>query len=283
LRQALQAVALDPYFVPAVALAARLCGATGRVRKGAKLIETAWSVAPHPDLADAYMALVDGESAYERFKRLQLLAGRNRDHVESRVALARAAIGARDWLAARGALEGFIGAGAATRPTQRICELMAEIEEGEFGNRGSAREWLSRALHAPEDPAWAGEGWRSHDWSPINPVTGEFDALEWRVPGLRLGSTAQVSDADDGADEFDAGMISLDDEDDASTDTEVSAADAIARMRSAGGAANKDGGAPEETDDEAVAFPPLLPDDPGPEGLDDLDEDGPASRGEAKW
>src|SRR3546814_3301448 len=63
---------------------------------------------------------------------------------------------------------------------------MAEIEEGELGNRGSAREWLARALHAPEDPAWTGEGWRSAVWSPINPVTGEFDALEWRVPGSRL-------------------------------------------------------------------------------------------------
>ncbi|MFZ3035458.1 MAG: heme biosynthesis HemY N-terminal domain-containing protein [Parvibaculum sp.] len=266
LKQSMQAVALDPYFVPAVALAATLCGELGRVRKGAKLIETAWSVSPHPDLAEAYMGLVDGESGYDRFKRMQLLAGHNRDHAESRVALARAAIGARDWLAARGALEVFVGEEAVERPTQRICELMAEIEEGEFGNRGSAREWLSRALHAPEDPAWTGEGWRSHDWSPTNPVTGEFDALTWRVPGLRLAgpdvpyappATDEIDEAPESAGEE---TIALDDE------------------------INEELGLPVSQEaNEPEEFIPHLPDDPGPDGDDDLDAIAGHDRGETKW
>jgi HemY protein len=272
LRQAMQAIALDPYFVPAVALAARLCGATGQVRKGAKLIETAWIKAPHPELADAYMALVEGESAYDRFKRLQLLAGRNRDHVESRVALARAAIGARDWLAARGALETFVGETAVERPTQRICELMAEIEEGEFGNRGSAREWLSRALHAPEDPAWTGEGWRSHDWSPINPLTGEFDALQWRVPGLRLaGPDVPFDDAPEPDEGEEAAPV-------AAVEPAAGKGDDISQ-----GPAPYDALRHAAQAEEARDFNPLLPDDPGPDGFDDLDEDEATSRGEAKW
>lgn len=265
LNKAMQAVAIDPYFVPAVALAATLCGELGRVRKGAKLVEQAWSEAPHPDLAEAYMGLVEGESGYDRFKRLKLLAGRNRDHAESRVALARAAIGARDWLAARGALEIFVGEHATERPTQRICELMAEIEEGEFGNRGSAREWLSRALHAPEDPAWTGEGWRSHQWSPINPVTGEFDALTWRVPGLRLtGPQASYAAATDDNDE--AGGMEV---------VPVAHEEAAEEAK----VVKKD--VPVAADDaHEVVFPPKLPDDPGTDDLDTADDDG---RGEIKW
>jgi len=245
---ALDAASLEPDFVPAVALAAKLCGETGRVRKGAKLVEHLWARAPHPDLADAYMNLIEGESAYDRFKRMRLLAGHNRDHIESRVALARAAVAARDWLAARGALEPFVGVNATERPSQRICELMAAIEEGEHGDRGSAREWLARALHAPEDAAWAGEAWRSHRWSPINPVTGEFDALTWRAPGLRLAPVVVPS-------------------------APVAASAPVAPV-----AEEKPVAVhplrPQVEEDEAVAATPPLPDDPGPSGVDEFDADG---------
>jgi HemY protein len=270
LRQAMLAVALDPCFAPAVALAARLNGALGHVRKGAKLIETAWAEAPHPELADAYMGLIEGESAYDRFKRVQILAGRNRNHMESRVALARAAIGARDWLAARGALETFIGEGASARPTQRICELMAEIEEGEFGNRGSAREWLARALHAPEDAAWSGEGWRSYTWTPINPLTGEFDALTWREPGLRIAGAGLPFEAVSAAvgSDADAGPAVDDMADSAAPDDETPPLQKIG----------------EETDAEAEAvFPPHLPDDPGPDGVDDPDDAPGEGAGDRRW
>lgn len=256
LRQAMLAVALDPTFAPVVALAAKLNAATGHARKGAKLIENAWAQAPHPELAEAYMGLIEGESSYDRFKRMQLLVGRNRDHVESRVALARAAIGARDWLAARGALEIFVGANATTRPTQRICELMAEIEEGEFGNRGSAREWLSRALQAPEDAAWTGEAWRSYTWTPINPATGEFDALVWREPGMRLAATASPVSADDADDDMPLGA-------DVAPVAIVASEPVTAPFVETVEAA-------QEINDYALH----LPDDPGPEGPHDLrDED----------
>ncbi len=256
---ALDAAALEPDFVPAVALAAKLCGETGRVRRGAKLIEGVWTRAPHTDLAEAYMGLVEGESAYDRFKRVRLLVGHNRDHVESRVALARAAIAARDWLAARGALERFAGAEPGARPTQRICELMAEIEEGEHGNRGSAREWLARALHAPEDEAWTGEGYRARRWSPINPVTGEFDALTWKAPGLRLPTSVAMPAVSPAPPE--------------TPEPETQAAEPEAPQAELAHAVR-----PQLEEDEALAFPPPVPDDPGP-SADDTDE----FEGGQKW
>ena len=181
-KHALEAVSLMPHFAPVAALAARLCAKTGRERKAVKLIEEAWSAAPHPELADAWLELVDGESGYDRAARARKLAERHPGHIESNILIARGAIGAREWQTARAALSAYAGSQASEAPTQRICELMAEIEEGEFGDRGAARGWLSRALHAAEDPQWIGSSYRSSRWVPVNPVTGEFDALEWTVP-----------------------------------------------------------------------------------------------------
>jgi HemY protein len=247
---ALQAVSLMRDFVPAVALAAQLCADTNRQRRASRLLEDAWTRTPHPALADIYLRLAEGESAYDRFSRMRLLAGHNRDHPESRIALARAAIGARDWLSARGALQPLVDGDMQPGATQRVCELMAEIEEGEFGNMGRAREWLARALYAPEDEQWVGENYRSDKWSPLNPATGEFDALEWKVPLVVLSRGIQKP------------LPVL--------PREFSSYDSPLNAPAQDGAENSD----EEAD---LDFPPLLPDDPGTDG-------GEAELGEErKW
>jgi HemY protein len=94
------------------------------------------------------------------------------------MAMARAAIDAYDWPRARAALQAFVGAEA----TQGVASLMAEIEEGENGDQGKAREWLARAVRAPRDPAWTADGIVSDEWEPLSPVTGRLDAFEWKVP-----------------------------------------------------------------------------------------------------
>ena len=71
---ALEAVKLAPGLVPAAALAGRLLGEAGDRRKAARIIETAWRINPHPDLADAYAHLRPGNSARERLVRVRALA-----------------------------------------------------------------------------------------------------------------------------------------------------------------------------------------------------------------
>ena len=66
--------------------------------------------------------------------------------------------------------------------TQGVASLMAEIEEGQSGDQGKAREWLARAVRAARDPAWTADGLVSDEWEPISPVTGRLDAFEWKVP-----------------------------------------------------------------------------------------------------
>jgi HemY protein len=63
---------------------------------------------------------------------------------------------------------------------------MARIEAAEHGDTGLAREWMARAVHAAQDPAWTADGAVAETWMPISPVTGRLDAFEWRVPVAEL-------------------------------------------------------------------------------------------------
>lgn len=174
---ALRAHKLDPSLVPAAVIAARHATADGSLRKAAKIIEKTWNMTPHPDLADAYGHVRSGDSALDRLKRIKSLVAKS-GGIEGAVALATAAIDALEWKTAREALSAY----AHDRPQARICGLMAEIEEGEFGDKGRAREWLARAVRAPRDPAWTADGHISRVWLPVSPVSGELGGFKWKVP-----------------------------------------------------------------------------------------------------
>jgi HemY protein len=104
------------------------------------------------------------------------------DDPEARIALATAAVDAREWLEAREALAPLIG----KNPTARVCALMARIEGGEKRDAGRVREWLARAVRAPRDAVWMADGVISNEWQPLSPVTGALDAFQWRVPPDQL-------------------------------------------------------------------------------------------------
>ncbi len=175
---ALKAHKLAPELVPAAVLAGRLLAATGQTRKAKSVLEKTWARSPHRDIAAVYAAARPGDPPKERLKRVQALVRKHDGGAEGAVALAMAAIDAADWAEARRALRPLV----ATRPTARVAELMAEIEEGEHGDVGRAREWLARAVHAPPDPTWTADGYVSDEWRPVSPVTGELGAFRWRVP-----------------------------------------------------------------------------------------------------
>jgi HemY protein len=186
---ALEAVKLAPDLVPAADLAARLLAERGDTKKAVRIIEAAWAANPHPDLADTFAHLRSGESARERLTRIQSLAQKAPDHVESALAVARGAIDAQEFAAARAALRPLL-----REPTQRVAVLMAEIEQRESGDEGRAREWMARALNAAKDPAWTADGIVSDRWMPVSPVTGRLDAFQWRVPLEELGEAREAID-----------------------------------------------------------------------------------------
>ncbi|WP_181705055.1 heme biosynthesis protein HemY [Chthonobacter rhizosphaerae] len=175
---ALEAHRLAPDFVPAATVAARVLTRLNDTRKAAKVVETTWKQSPHPDLAEAYLHVRPGDSGQDRLKRARVLAGLRSHHPECAVTLARAALDVRDFALARDQLAKALR----QSPTQRVCLMMAELEEAEHGDRGRVREWLARAVRAPRDEAWTADGVVSDTWQPVSPVTGRLDAFEWRVP-----------------------------------------------------------------------------------------------------
>jgi HemY protein len=185
----------DPGFAPATAWYAQLLAADGSARRARKAIETGWRAAPHPTLAAAYDALHADEPPLTRIKRIERLHGLKPDHVESRVALAEAALKARLWGEARRHLtEAGVDRGDAA---PRLYRLMAALEDAEHGNSSGARHWLERAAHAQApDPAYACNicGFETAIWTPICPRCRSFDQLVWRLwPGTGGATTTLPS------------------------------------------------------------------------------------------
>jgi HemY protein len=179
--QVLEAVKLAPTLVPAAALAGRMLGEAGELRKAARAIEAAWVWNPHPDLADAAAHLRPGDSARERLARIEALAAKTsapdpQAKLETALAVARSAIDAQEFVRAREVLAAFVAA-----PTRKVAALMAELEL-RSGDEGRAREWMQRALVSRRDPAWTADGFVSERWLPVSPVTGRLDAFEWKDP-----------------------------------------------------------------------------------------------------
>jgi len=190
LAAALEAAKLAPALTPAAALAGRMLSERGDVRKASKLLETAWREAPHPDIAAAYLDARPGDSALDRLNRATTLSKLRPADPESVLALAGAAIQAREFQKARETLKPLLAGGASVR----ACLLMAELEEAEHGAAGRVREWLARATRAPHDAAWVADGLVSDHWMPVSPITGRLDAFVWTVPPATLGSPPQAID-----------------------------------------------------------------------------------------
>jgi len=182
----LESVKLAPDLVPAAALAGRRLAESGEPRKARKILEVAWAANPHPDIAESYATLRLGDSARERLARMQKLADKVPGQLEGALAVARAALDAREFTTARAALAPYLSA-----PTRRVATLMADIEETEHGDEGRVREWMTRAMHASGDPVWTADGVVSDRWLPVSP-NGRLDGFEWRVPLAEIGVSRPI-------------------------------------------------------------------------------------------
>lgn len=183
---ALEAVKLAPDLVPAAAMAGRRLIEAGEQRRARRILEAAWRVNPHPDIAEAYADLRLGDTARDRLARVQKLAATVPGQLEGALAVARAALEAHEFATARAALEPYLAA-----PTRRVATLMAEIEDAEHGDTGRVREWMARAMRASGDPVWTADGVVSDRWLPVSP-NGRLDGFEWRVPLAEIGVSQPV-------------------------------------------------------------------------------------------
>jgi HemY protein len=175
---------LTPGFVPAAVRTARLLQGAGKRRKAVSIIEEIWVKNPHPQLIDVIGELSSGVGAQEKMRTVETLAGYNRDHLESHLAIAKFALAAEMWQEAR---EHLVAASSGLQDEAlpaRICHYMAELEEGENRDLETSREWLKKAAIAEPDSAWNCNhcGQIVADWDPLCKHCETFDALEWRTP-----------------------------------------------------------------------------------------------------
>lgn len=199
-RLAGKANALVPDFAPAALRYAELLAASGHRRHARKVLEAAWRTAPNPEIASAYDALFADERPLQRLKRLETLAVQHKDHLESHIALAQAALKARLWGEARRHLAAAGGTETASMPRPRVCRLMAELEEAEHNDLPAARMWLARAATTQgQEPAYfcSACGAETAGWTALCPHCHAFDAIEWRMPGRtpapRLEAAAEMT------------------------------------------------------------------------------------------
>ncbi|WBU53533.1 heme biosynthesis protein HemY [Paracoccus sp. SCSIO 75233] len=180
---AISAAKASPDLIPAVVLAARTQLAQQDTRGAERLLEKAWSVRPHPDLAAAYAEIKPDETPQQRLRRFESLMKRKPDDLETRLLRAELLLANEDFPGARRAL----GDLAETHPTTRTLSIMAAIERGEGGDDAAVRAWLVKAMNASRGPQWVCDKCEHimEDWAPVCENCSGFDTLSWREPAQK--------------------------------------------------------------------------------------------------
>ncbi|SHJ95252.1 HemY protein [Roseomonas rosea] len=175
-----QALSADPGFAPAALAVARRQAAEGSPRRAKSTLQAAWKVAPHPDLAEAYLA--DESDALARVKGAEALTHENRTHPESRLVLGRTALAAGLTGRARAELEALVSSGSADR---RAYLAMVDMDAVELGDSAAGRaaeaKWLRAAAAAPAEPRWQclSCGTTHAKWEPVCEECGTPGRIEW--------------------------------------------------------------------------------------------------------
>jgi HemY protein len=179
LAYAQEAIGLMPSLTPASAVAGRILASQGNSARATKLLTQAWRAEQHPEIALIYAHARTGDSPRDRLARVKTLITSGPASLEGDIAVAVAAIEAKEWAAARLALEPHLS----NTPPARVCRLMARIEAGQNRDLGRAREWLAKAGRGVPDPVWvAPDGTVSPEWHAISPASGVLGGFEWRTP-----------------------------------------------------------------------------------------------------
>ena len=169
-----QALSADPGLADASLRLARL----QLPRQGALALEKAWKLAPLPELAAAYAALIPEEEPLQRLRRLERLAELQPGAWATHRILGETALTAKLWGQARK----HLAAAANIRPTASLLGLLSQLELDEYKNQKAAQAWLSKVPAA--DPDWICAACGSHAaaWSLACPSCSALDRMGWDEP-----------------------------------------------------------------------------------------------------
>lgn len=178
----------QPGFVPCVAFAAKAFAANAQMPKAIRLIYQAWKTQPHPLLTEALLSVIARESGEKQLKIVRKLASYHPESTESQLALGQIAIRQRDWVTARKALTGALE----KEETVRTCQLLAEVEQGEYPDFDISSKWIARSAKAIADPTWVCSscGKDTSQWEAHCHSCNNFDTLEWKRRDLAFAAAA---------------------------------------------------------------------------------------------
>lgn len=114
-------------------------------KRSKKVIEQSWTVQPHSDLLEEYMAIEHDTDPKTMMKTAAKLISYNEQHPESYLAIARFALKMQEWGRARAALHDFQ---EKHEMTAQACYLMARLELSQHADQTRYREWMERAYSA---------------------------------------------------------------------------------------------------------------------------------------
>ncbi|WP_176082536.1 heme biosynthesis protein HemY [Martelella sp. HB161492] len=191
LADALQALKLRDDFHPAAIVAAKAYLAQDNLRKSAGVLEAVWKKEAHPQVAALYVRARGGDTATDRLKRAEKLETLKPNNAIAMMAVARAALDAREFSKAREKAE----AAARMLPQESAFLLLADIEEAETADQGRIRHWMAQALKASRDPTWVADGLVSETWRPFSPTSGKLDAFQWKVPYGEIDGPVEEAEA----------------------------------------------------------------------------------------
>lgn len=176
----IEANRLTPSLVAAAVLAARGYIEQDKPRMATKVLQTAWDLEPHPELAAEFASMVPDEDPAARLKRFRALTKYASDHAETKMLLAELNMTAGDYASARKAL----GSLPDDDPTMRSLTILAAIERGEGKSDAIVHACLTKAISAPRDPEWICEscGETHKDWEPVCLNCEAMDSIAWKRP-----------------------------------------------------------------------------------------------------
>ena len=175
----LAAVRQYPSFVAAICFLTELENISGNKRRIEKLLQKAWGLFPHPDIAKSYASLVKSESSEKRLRRFESLIKINEKDPQTIILKAELYLATEEFSKAKE----LISVLANNDPDNYILSLMAGVERASGASEKVVREWLTKAVYAPKSPTWICNKCGSQsEWVSICQSCQRFDSMRWVRP-----------------------------------------------------------------------------------------------------
>lgn len=184
-----EALKKNPGWTPAALRVADLWKRKAYRRRAQKVLQSAWAIAPHPELVTAWLNLAGNERSVDSASSLEKLISENPHNAESALAMAEVYRQAGLWgIARQQALKALN-----YRADRIVYRLLADIEQGDTNDTKKIRSWLEKAADAPSEPQWICNLTHEHydTWQALN-RQNNFDTIEWnKAPQAVLAVTVE--------------------------------------------------------------------------------------------